>query len=158
MCWGKVPSVVQAGFPLVVSMGDIFGGSCHRYNFCRDRHVFVATKHVLWRQKCVCRDKSFVAKKEEVCRDKILKKQKQKTKNICHDKYLSRQNYVCMLLYKTRLLWRQKYACLDKSFVATNTCFILVAPADDRERNVPSDFKCVGGKFLQSSKRASIPW
>ena len=61
--------------------GDIFGGSCHKYNFCRDKtcllpqqkygcrdktsfyrdkHVSVATK-LLSRQNYVCRDKHFVA-------------------------------------------------------------------------------------------------
>ena len=32
---------------------SIIGGSCHKYNLCRDRHVFVATKHVFcyhWRE------------------------------------------------------------------------------------------------------------
>ena len=34
---------------------SIIGGSCHRYHLCRDKHVFVATKHVF------CRDKSMFA-------------------------------------------------------------------------------------------------
>jgi len=109
---------------------------------------------------------SFVATKvwlswQTICREKICLSRQ----NCCCDKYLSRQNYVCILLSrqtrvcrdKTRLLSRQKYGCLDKSFVATNTCSIkVVAPANDREKNVPSNFKCAGGKFLQSSKQASI--
>ena len=148
MCWGKIPSVVQASFHLVVSMGNIIGRNYHKYHFCCDK------TRLLSRQKYGCRDKQFVAKK--IC----LSRQ-----NCCCDKYLSRQNYVCILLSrqtrvcrdKTRLLSRQKYGCLDKSFVATNTCSIkVVAPANDREKNVPSDFKCAGGKFLQSSKQASI--
>ena len=32
----------------------IIGGSCHKYDFCRDKHVFVATKDVF------CRDKSMI--------------------------------------------------------------------------------------------------
>ena len=144
MCWGEISSVEQASLHLVVSMGNTIGGNCHKYHFCRDK------THLLSRQKYGCRDKQFVAKK-------CLSRQ-----NCCHDKYLSRQNYVLsrqtrVCRDKTRLLSRQKYGCLDKSFVVTNTCSIkVVAPANDREKTVPSDFKCDGGKFLQSSKRASI--
>ena len=35
--------------------GPIIGGSCHKYHFCRDKQVFVKTKHIF------CRNKSFVA-------------------------------------------------------------------------------------------------
>ena len=79
---------------------SIIGGSCHKYEFCRDKSFdvfccdksmlvatklclsqqayfchdkkktcFVATK-VLFRQKYVCRNKSFVATKDVFCRDK----------------------------------------------------------------------------------------
>ena len=37
-----------------VGVGGIIGGSYHKYHFCRDKHVFIATKHVL------CRDKSIL--------------------------------------------------------------------------------------------------
>ena len=48
---------------------NIIGRSCHKYNFCRDKHVFVATK-VLSRQK-FCRDKhTFVVTKDMFCCDK----------------------------------------------------------------------------------------
>ena len=40
----------------------IIGGSCHKYHFCLDKQLFVATKHVfLPRQKYACHDKRFVA-------------------------------------------------------------------------------------------------
>ena len=53
--------------------GAVIGGSFHKYRFCRNKHVLVATKHVfchdkrmlvvtkvLSRQTCACRDKAFV--------------------------------------------------------------------------------------------------
>ena len=36
------------------------GGSCHKYNFCRDKHLFVPKKHVLSRETDFCPDKGFV--------------------------------------------------------------------------------------------------
>jgi len=94
----------------------IIGGSCHKYQFvatkvltrqtrvCRDKHVFVMTKHVF------CRDKSkFVATKlsswqNYVCRDKndtciifvMTKDVFRRDKHVfVTTKKLSRQNYVC---------------------------------------------------------------
>ena len=55
-----------------LTVKPIIGGSCHKYNFCRDKHVLVATKQVF------CRDKSMLAatkrlpRKKYVCRDKIF--------------------------------------------------------------------------------------
>ena len=61
----------------------IFGGSCHKYHFCRDRHVFVATNicldkniwsrqtKVLSRQAYFCRYRRCVLSRQtRVCRDK----------------------------------------------------------------------------------------
>ena len=52
----------------------IIGGSCHKYNFCRNKHlfvatiiVFVATKTNLSQQKYVCRNK-----KDMFCYDKHI--------------------------------------------------------------------------------------
>ena len=81
----------------------IIGGSCYKYNFCRDKgfvfcrdeSIFVATKIYLSRQKYVCRDKTFVT-----------------TSILLSDKHVNTK----------RLLSRQKYACREKSFVVTNTC------------------------------------
>ena len=38
----------------MVGQLPVIGGNCHQYNFCRDKHMFVATKHVF------CRDKSML--------------------------------------------------------------------------------------------------
>ena len=47
------------------------GGSRHKYHFCREKHVFVATKVCLPRQN-LCRHKFifFVSTKKTFCRDK----------------------------------------------------------------------------------------
>ena len=38
-------------------MSDVIKGSCHKYHFCRDKHVFVVTKMT----KCIfCCDKSML--------------------------------------------------------------------------------------------------
>ena len=42
----------------------IIGGSCHKYHFCRDKRLFVATKDVF------CRDKSKLVATNVFCRDK----------------------------------------------------------------------------------------
>ena len=40
------------------SLTATIGGSCHKYNFCRDKHVFCRDKtRVLSRQKYACGDK-----------------------------------------------------------------------------------------------------
>ena len=78
------------------------GGSCHRYHFCRDKHVFCRDKIMfvatniccilLSRQKtCFVVSNTFVATKiclsqQNFCRDKIM---------LVATKRLSRQNYVC---------------------------------------------------------------
>ena len=83
-------------------------GGCHRYHFCRDKHL--ATKVCLSRQNFCCNKNMFVATKY-FC---ILSRQ-----NFCYDKYFSRQNYVCRdkclssfcrgrsMLVATKLLSRQ---------------------------------------------------
>ena len=51
----------------------VIDGSCHKYHFCRDKHVFAATKLCLPRQN-LCRDKiMFLATNTCLfCRDKIM--------------------------------------------------------------------------------------
>ena len=44
---------------------SITGGSCHKYHICRDKHVFVATKHIF------CHDKVCLPR-QNYCRDKII--------------------------------------------------------------------------------------
>ena len=58
----KVCKVVRPIEQLLVAtlrVSAIIGGSCHKYNFCRDKHVFVATKHVF------SHDKSMLAATKE---------------------------------------------------------------------------------------------
>ena len=96
---------------------NIIGGSRHKYHFllwqkfCRDKHVFVATKHIFCRDKIFCVDKTFVVT------------------NICHNKH----NFVVTKVLSWRTcfffatkdmcLLQRKYACCDKTFVATKLCF-----------------------------------
>ena len=74
----------------------IIGGSCHKYHFCSDKYVFVATNMCLSRQ-----NKSFVATK--VC----LSRQNVYLSCICRDIYVATNTY----------LLRQTF-CRDKN----NTC------------------------------------
>ena len=87
----------------------IIGGSCHKYHFCRDKHVFVR----------VCREKT-----------RLLSRQKYAQPYFCPDKILSRQAYfvatkVCLSRQKTTTtktnFCRNKHKNLDKKyFLATN--------------------------------------
>ena len=114
----------------------IIGGSCHKYNFCRDKY--------LSRQK-FCRDKitlvvtKVLSRQAYLCRDKrrVLSRQIHNGQNVssagaatsiyflsretcvCHDKtrLLSRQNYD-----KRRVLLRQIYTTYCDVFVATKVC------------------------------------
>ena len=73
--------------------GDITGGNCHQYHFCRDKHVFVETKPIF------CRDKSHLLSRQKfACRDKKW--------------YLSQQN---IFVNKSLLLSRQTRVCRDKN-------------------------------------------
>ena len=58
-CWRKLAAVPTADT-------DISSGSCHKYHFCRDTHVFVATKRVF------CRDKSRLAAANVLSRQFLL--------------------------------------------------------------------------------------
>ena len=78
---------------------------------CRDKDFFVATKHVFCREKSVCRDKSFVAKKLCLSRQNIF----------VSDNYLLYLLFVIsdnLLFVAAKVSSRQ--ICQDKSFVATN--------------------------------------
>ena len=95
----------------------IIGGSCHKYHFCRDRHVFVVTNIILSRHK-FCRDKHtfmFVATSILLL---CLSRQAYFC-YVCRDRYLSRRMFYCDKMF----LWRQKF-CHDKyDFVATKDLF-----------------------------------
>ena len=116
----------------------IVGGSCHKYNFCRGEHMFVATNMCLSRQFT-----SFVATK--VClsrqnfrRDTIVFV----GTNICRDKHvaLSRQNFACR--YKHKIMFVATNICRDKKFLATKIfhnfvkVIMLVATKDVFLQNV----------------------
>ena len=76
-------------------------GEYQKYNFCRDKHNFVATK-VLSRQAYFCRDKQvFVATKHVFCPDTFVV-----TKIFCHDKLIQ-------IVAASILLSRQK-TCLSR--------------------------------------------
>ena len=56
-------------------------GSCHKYHFCRDKHVFVATKACLQRRN-FCRDKIiFVVKNVLPQQQQQQQEQQQQTNN-----------------------------------------------------------------------------
>ena len=90
----------------------IIGGSCHKYNFCRDKtfvatntcikHVFVATKHVCYHDKRV-----RLSRHNNFCCDKIIFVA---TKYFCRDKYV---------FVATKVLLRQEYFCRHKSKLVT---------------------------------------
>ena len=111
---------------LTLSMYLIFGGSCHKYDFCFDKHVFIMTKHFF------CHDKS----RQNFCHDKIMFAA---TKIFCHDKH----NFVMTKLQHTFVVTKDmfccnkhvfchdKQVCHDKFFVATKM-ILVAAPANDR--------------------------
>ena len=119
----------------------IIGGSCIKYHFCRDIHVFVSTKHVF------CRDKHVY-----ICHDKIM---------VVVSKLLSRQIYTCLsrqtfcrekhtffatkrrvLSRQTRVyLSRQNHVCRFKTFVATNIHVFVATKVLSRETYLFRDLK-----------------
>ena len=124
-----------------------FGGSCHKYHFCRDKI------HLLSRQKYACREKTFVATKLCLSWQNIFVATKRLsqifvTTNVfvttkvlwwqayfCRDKrhVLSWQICVChnkSKLFVTKVLSQQNYVCCDKSFVATKM-MLVAAPTND---------------------------
>ena len=92
----------------------IIGGSCHKYYFCRDKHVvslFVATN------MCFSRQNPFLSLQNYVCRDKYFSWQ-----------VLSRQKYFFatnIFFFATKLLSRQAYFCRDKRRVLSRQKWYL---------------------------------
>ena len=72
---------------MIVGYTDpIIGGSCPKYNFCRDKSFVAADKtYLLSRQKYACRDKTFVPTK--------LCLSRQQTYFVARNTCLSRQNF-----------------------------------------------------------------
>ena len=112
--WNKWSLVIKHDMRQV---GIIIGGSCHKYNFCRDKHVFVrqntsfvATKVCLSRQTYFCRDKyNFAVTKVLSRQTYFLQNMSFVATNVC----LSRQTRVC----------RDKYLSRQKYFVQTKDVF-----------------------------------
>ena len=93
-------------------LSGIIGGTCHKYHFCRHKHMFVA-KHV------------FVATKHVFCRDKTRLLSRQNTSFVATKICLSRQNYACRYKHVVAtniILSRQNFCRYKHTFVATNTC------------------------------------
>ena len=84
---------------------SVIGWSCHKYSFCRNKHVFGPDKSMLVTTKLLSRKTCF-------CRDKHV--------FVATIKCLSRQYYVCCDKY----LLRQLFFGHDKHiFVATKDVF-----------------------------------
>ena len=84
----------------VTILYSIIGWSCHKYGFCRDKHVS--------RQKYTCRDKTFVS--TNICRHKhvcLSHKSMLVATNTCIGR--DKHNFVA-----TKVLSRQAYFCRDK--------------------------------------------
>ena len=79
----------------MLGMATIIGGSCHKYHFCRDKsfvvcrekHVFVKTKHVFCRDKSMLVTTKRLSRQTRVCCDKrFVVTSMFVARNICHDK------------------------------------------------------------------------
>ena len=98
---------------------SITDGRCHKYHYCRDKHVCHDKARLLLRQKYACRDKTFVATKLCLSRQTRVCFFRDKTKEMIFfaTKPLSRQAYSCR--DKIRVFSRQIRVCCDKTFVST---------------------------------------
>ena len=71
---------------LLAALWGTIGGSCHKYNFCRDKGFKHDKTLLLLRQKYACRDKTFVTTNIFLC----LSRQNTSfvaTKIFCHNKH-----------------------------------------------------------------------
>ena len=112
----------------------IIGGSCHKYNVCRDKsfvatnkHVLVATNHVFCRDKSMLAATKLLSHHNYICHDKICLSRQIFSREhvfvatsiqncVCRDKYLS-----------------QERCCRDKIFLSRQkTCFVLINTCRDR--------------------------
>ena len=75
---------------------SIIGGSCHKYNFCRDKHMFVAPKHVFRRD--------IILSRRKIRRDKSWP-------HFCHDKM--RTTKMCYV------------TCSDEKDISNQDCLII---------------------------------
>ena len=85
------------------------GGSCHKYEFCRDKHILVAKKNACFVATKVCLSRQNLPRQNYVCSDKIF------LSNFCRDKHV----FVC----RNRRHVLSRHVSRDKSkLVATNIC------------------------------------
>ena len=130
----------------------INGGSCHKYNFCRDKHVsgqntsFVATKVCLPRQN-FRRNKMFVAtnvlsRQAYFFRDKNLFCRVKYNFVVYRDKIilvptnvLSRQSVLLARQNTNKRLSQQTRVCRERSFFSTKI-ILVAAPANDSYADV----------------------
>ena len=134
-------SAVSHPWSQLLELFFIIGGSCHKYNFCRDKNVFVTTKPVFCCDKNMHDKIVFVATKclsqqifiatntcfsrQKFCRDKHTLV----APRVCRDKrifvmttVLSRRLF--LFFVTTNILLLRQNLCRDKhTFVATKDVF-----------------------------------
>ena len=112
------PSSAPPGLPVFGALRTVTGGSCHKYHFCRDKHVFCLNKtRLLSRQKYTTHDKSFVATKR--LSRQIFVETKLCTYHFCRDKSCIATNTWC----RDKYLSQQKFCRNKIMFVATKDAF-----------------------------------
>ena len=92
----------------------INGGSCHKYNFCRDKQVFVTTKHVFCHDKCMLVMTKVLSRQNYVCCNKtsVTTNIWCSKRNFVMTKVLSQQTCLCVCF--------DKMCLLQQIFVTTN--------------------------------------
>ena len=108
----------------------VIGGSCHKYNFCRNKTCLLS------RQKYACRDKPLLRQKYlsqqayEFCRDKIMfvatnicRGKSFVVTNTCRDEHNFVMTGIFLSLQKTHFVMTKTSVCCDKHlFVVTKLC------------------------------------
>ena len=103
--------------------------ACHEAYFCRDKHMFVATKHVFWRDKSMLvMTKLLLHMTNTFCQDKSCSKHTfVMTKDVfCHDKQNTQQTYMCLSRQKLYLWQLLPMILLMHSFSSGQTLVLLV--------------------------------
>ena len=88
----------------------IIGESCHKYRFCRNKHVFIATNMFVVTKRVFCHNKNMLV-----------------TTNICHDK-----RFVAHIILLQERFGRGKHTFVATKdvFFVTNTCVCLIFPSE----------------------------
>ena len=110
--------------------------TCVTTNVCRDKHVFVATKHV--RKYHLCRDKITCFKLQKTCFvSRLVSRQMFVVTNTCswrQNMYASiifcRDKITCFKLQKTCFVATNTRVCPDKTFVATKMILVAASASD----------------------------